>query len=171
MSYSNVKITRSVLSNNECYLYTSGGAIYAQYSSITLESSRLSNNYVYYSGGAIYMYDANGNYKLQINDSTLNGNRANQRSGGAIYMNNRDGNCEFQINDSMGTEQVEDMVEQYTYMCIVIHIRSGIIPILTFKLIIHKYTITEPIKMVERYTCTVIIGIITFQIFKYNWKI
>ena len=104
MSYSNVKITRSVLSNNGGYRYTSGGAIYARYSNFTLESSRLSNNYAYYSGGAIYMDNVNGNFELQIIDSILNGNIAVTGSGGAIYMYNVNGNFELQIIDSILNE-------------------------------------------------------------------
>ena len=87
-SYSNVKIIRSVLSNNGANNPQYGGAIYARFSNIILESSRLSNNYAYYSGGAIYMDNGNaGNFELRINDSVLNGNRAYRGSGGAICIN------------------------------------------------------------------------------------
>ena len=77
-------ITTSTLSNNKASSY-GGGAIYAYYSNVTLESSQLRNNYAHYSGGAIYMSSGIGNFELQINDSILNGNRAYWGSGGAIY--------------------------------------------------------------------------------------
>ena len=80
-----------------------GGAIYAEYSNVTLESSEFSNNYASSSGGAIYIYHYNLDYgiyihQFQMNNTVVYSNRGYQ--GGAIYIiynYKRNGNSIFQL--------------------------------------------------------------------------
>ena len=76
-SYSKLLINKSFFNNNIAN-YDYGGAIYARYSNITVQISEFSHNlaYWYRCGGAIYMYNENGNFKLQINGTIFYGSSA-----------------------------------------------------------------------------------------------
>ena len=94
VSNSMVVISKSFFSNNTANR-ANGGAIYASNSNITVDSSEFSNNIVTvtvtssrttYSGGAIYVYNRNGDFELQVNDTVFFGNRAYRGHGGAMYV-------------------------------------------------------------------------------------
>ena len=114
---STVRIDRSQFSfNTQVYYRGYGGAINAQQSNITVDSSVFDNNNGGYSGA---IYHSSGNF--QISNTTFLNYRAGTRgSGGAIYVeqvftNSSVSQCQLILSITL---QVE-VVEQYTHQEVV----------------------------------------------------